>query len=48
MAEKHIDSVLATKNGKLAGVFTSTDACRCFAEFLRDGFPKWDQDPDIA
>ena len=36
MAERHIGSVLVTRNGKLAGVFTVTDACRKFAEFLRD------------
>ena len=38
MAEKHIGSVLVTRNGKLAGVFTSTDACESFAEFLREKF----------
>jgi len=38
MAEKHIGSVLVTRNGKLAGVFTSTDACESFAAFLRDQF----------
>ena len=36
MAERHIGSVLVTRNGKLAGVFTVTDACRKFAEFLQD------------
>ena len=34
MAERHIGSVLVTRNGKLAGVFTSTDACQSFAEYL--------------
>jgi len=38
MAEQHIGSVLVTKNGKLAGVFTSTDACMRFAEYLRNRF----------
>lgn len=38
MAEKHIGSVLVTRNGKLAGVFTSTDACQSFAEYLIDNF----------
>jgi CBS domain-containing protein len=38
MAEKHIGSVLVTRNGKLAGVFTSTDACESFASYLRDQF----------
>lgn len=35
MAEKHIGSVLVTRQGKLAGVFTSTDACRSFSEHLK-------------
>jgi acetoin utilization protein AcuB len=36
MAEHHLGSVLVTRKGKLAGVFTVTDACRAFAEFLRE------------
>jgi acetoin utilization protein AcuB len=35
MAERHIGSAIVTDGGKIAGVFTATDACRCFAEFLR-------------
>ncbi len=35
MAERHIDSALVTRNGKLVGVFTHTDACRCFGEYIR-------------
>ena len=38
MAEKHIGSVLVTRNDKLAGVFTSTDACKGFAEYLDQQF----------
>lgn len=38
MAERHIGSVLVTREGKLAGVFTVTDACRAFAEHLRAQF----------
>lgn len=38
MAERHIGSALVTKETKLAGVFTVTDACRCFAEYLREHF----------
>lgn len=38
MAERHIGSVLVTRNGKLAGVFTSTDACKGFADYLRERF----------
>ena len=35
MAERHIGSVLVTRDSKLAGLFTATDACRTFAEHLR-------------
>ncbi len=35
MADRHIGSAIVTDGGKLAGVFTATDACRHFAEFLR-------------
>jgi len=38
MAEKHIGSVLVTRDGKLAGLFTATDACRTYAEYLRKRF----------
>jgi acetoin utilization protein AcuB len=34
MAEHHIGSSLATENGELQGIFTSTDACRAFAVYL--------------
>ena len=44
MAERHIGSVLVTRQDKLAGVFTVTDACRSFAEFLRDQFRPVDGD----
>jgi len=36
MAEHRFGSALVTRRGKLAGVFTSTDACRAFADFLED------------
>jgi CBS domain-containing protein len=35
MARRHIGSVIVMEGGRIAGVFTATDACRCFAEFLR-------------
>ncbi len=38
MAERRIGAALVTRKGKLAGVFTVTDACRHFAEFLREQF----------
>jgi len=38
MAHSHIGSVLVTRNGRLAGVFTTNDACRTFGEFLRERY----------
>jgi len=42
MAERHIGSAVVTRKGHLAGVFTATDACRVFAEFLSENFPRPD------
>jgi CBS domain-containing protein len=38
MASRHLGSVVVTEHGKIAGVFTVTDACRYFAEYLRAHF----------
>lgn len=38
MAAHHLGSALVTREGRLAGVFTVTDACRAFAEHLREQF----------
>lgn len=38
MADRHLDSALVVKNGRLVGIFTSTDACRCLGEHLRTDF----------
>lgn len=38
MAERHIGSVLVVKRGKLAGIFTSSDACHHFGRFLTQFF----------
>ena len=38
MAEHHVGSALVTRNGKLVGIFTVTDACRSFCEYLREPF----------
>ena len=40
MATQHLGSALVTKHGRLAGIFTSTDACRVYCEQLRRIFPK--------
>ncbi len=45
MADRHIGSTLVVKDGKLVGIFTATDVCRCFAAFLRSRFPAA---PDVA
>lgn len=34
LAEKRVGSVLVTDEGRLAGIFTTTDACRVLAELL--------------
>ncbi len=39
MAREQIHTVLVVKEGKLAGIFTLTDACRHFAAVLRQKFP---------
>jgi acetoin utilization protein AcuB len=39
MADHHFGSALVTRKGKLAGVFTSTDACKAFADHLDIHFP---------
>lgn len=39
MADRHIGSAIVTRHGKLAGVFTSVDVCRSFADFIEDVFP---------
>ena len=36
MADHRIGSAVVTRRGKLAGVFTSNDACRAFADYLDD------------
>jgi len=42
MADNRIGSAIVTKNGKLVGIFTVTDACRALAEVLGDH----DEEPD--
>ncbi len=39
MARLQVGSVLVVKEERLAGIFTFTDACRCFAECLKAQFP---------
>jgi acetoin utilization protein AcuB len=39
MAARHLGSAVVLKGDRIAGIFTTTDACRCFAEFLRSQVP---------
>ena len=47
MAEEQIGSTLVTRNGKLVGIFTATDACAAFARHLHELFPE-SPDDDVA
>ncbi len=40
MAEHRLGSAVVTRKSKLAGMFTSTDACRAFAEHIDGGPPQ--------
>ena len=44
MADQHLDAALVVKDGKLAGIFTITDACRGFRDLLRSLFPSGGDD----
>lgn len=44
MAERHIGSAIVTRHGRLSGVFTWVDACRCFGDYLAENFPHPDDD----
>ena len=44
MARRHIDSALVVKRGKLAGIFTSSDVCHHFGQFLRMIFDRGSDD----
>ena len=39
MAKRHLGSVLVMRRGRLAGIFTATDACHAFGEFIRERYP---------
>jgi len=47
MARRDLDAALVVKDDRLVGIFTRTDACRCFGELLRTLFPR-DHDDDAA
>jgi len=39
MAERHIGSAVVVRQGKLVGIFTTTDACRALARLIREQHP---------
>lgn len=44
MVEERHDCALVLRQGKLAGIFTVTDACRGYAHLLRSGRPRHGDD----
>lgn len=42
LADRHIGSAMVTKNDKLVGIFTVTDACRALAHLLGEDNPEPD------
>jgi acetoin utilization protein AcuB len=48
MAHRHIGAVIVTGHGRLAGIFTATDACRTFGEWLRERYPPPGSGTDVA
>lgn len=47
MARRHVDCTLVTRDGHLAGLFTTSDACRLLGEHLRQIAPP-PPDDDVA
>ncbi len=39
MATERVGSALVLRGERIVGIFTTTDACRLFAEYLRRDFP---------
>ncbi len=49
MSQQHLSAAMVTTHGRLAGIFTATDACRAFAEHLDRQFrPGEDEPPEAA
>jgi acetoin utilization protein AcuB len=48
MADRHIGAALVTSHGRLAGIFTSADACRVFADYLNEQLHPGENDPPDA
>lgn len=48
MASRHIGAALVTKNDRLAGIFSASDACRQLSKWLKNEFPDPSADFDAA
>ncbi len=48
MADRRIGSAVVTTHGRLAGIFTTTDACRAFADHLDTQFRPGQGEPPNA
>lgn len=48
MADRRIGSAMITRNGDLCGIFTATDACREFGEYLVNKEGTAAGDPEVA
>lgn len=48
MADHRYEAALVVREGKLAGIFTITDACRAFGKLLQTLFPRGDGEDDAA
>ena len=48
MVERQIGSAIVTRKGRLAGVFTSVDACAAMAELLNQHYARGDAPGDAA
>lgn len=47
MARHHLRHIVVLRQGELAGIFTTTDACLFFAKFLRETCKNRKEPPDI-
>lgn len=48
MAARHIGTALVTKQNRLAGIFSTSDACRELSKWLKREFPDPSTDFDVA
>lgn len=47
MVSQSLDAVIVTTHGRLAGIFTTVDACRSYAALLDNLYHAHEDDPDL-